>query len=447
MPSFTTDEVRPLDIVSALVRFLDKLDYQDTNLVNFDARFKDLQDCWTLVASHFEQRLRNGTLRASPKHVWHAMRTGICFTVCTWAHASLSLLVDMSIFWIYTVLLDDDSAKDGANLNTGSFVMDLINGTGQQHQVWRLMKEHFPALMSHYGPFCELTIFRSSLAYVQGCWIESHGILGDRGADLYPTFLRNLTALPEACAGGLFPKDMFNEEEHLQDMAILSAQLTPYVNSVNDLLSFYKEVGDDDQVNFVRAYCRVHGVTMQEALNRVADDAIHSLEQLRAVFNKETAPAVKAVVDSWMQGYVTFHFCQERYRLSEVYEECGHTPEEGSFRRWYDIIRSGRPDSSEWAKPLVLEVVSRNEPKSEIFTHVMGEAELTDSHEILNPVVEEAKLTDTHEILNPVIGGEKLNKIHEHFTSVVEEEKPSTSPGCCVQVMVGAELKEDQVQA
>ena len=47
-------------------------------------------------------------------------------------------------------------------------------------------------------------------------------------------------------AAALFTKEKFDEEEVIEDVAVMMAQLEPYITFPNDLLSFYKEMQDPD---------------------------------------------------------------------------------------------------------------------------------------------------------------------------------------------------------
>lgn len=39
----------------------------------------------------------------------------------------------------------------------------MVSGTEQKHPWWRLVNAHFPQVLKHYGPFCALNIYRSTV--------------------------------------------------------------------------------------------------------------------------------------------------------------------------------------------------------------------------------------------------------------------------------------------
>lgn len=128
---------------------------------------------------------------------------------------------------------------------------------------------------------------------------------------------------------------------------------------VNDLMSFYKEYDDPrDQTSLVNNYCRVEGIDLNQALDKLTRDTIHCCEQMLVVFEGKD-PKVVATLEAFVQGYVTWHLCDKRYRLNEVYERSGDSPVEAKFRHYYEEARRvGYIDQGEWAVPSVAELVA-----------------------------------------------------------------------------------------
>lgn len=137
------------------------------------------------------------------------------------------------------------------------------------------------------------------------------------------------------------------------------AQMGNWMVFVNDLMSFYKEYDDPrDQTSLVNNCCRVKGIGLNQALERLTRDTIHCNDRMLAVFEGKD-PKVVATLDAFVQGYVTWHLCDNRYRLSEIYERSGDSPTEVKFRQYYEEARKvGYIDKEEWAVPSVAELVA-----------------------------------------------------------------------------------------
>lgn len=104
---------------------------------------------------------------------------------------------------------------------------------------------------------------------------------------------------------------------------------------VNDLISFYKEFNNPrDQVSLVTNYCEVEGMSLDQAFDRLNEDTIYSCERLMAIFDGGKAPMVADSIHAFVHGYVTWHFCDERFRI--IYERSGKSPDGMKFREYYE---------------------------------------------------------------------------------------------------------------
>lgn len=339
----------PLNLyVGALVRFLDSIEYHDDNYHRHE-RLEKLQYVYSETAKHFAQPLQKDTLKVHPKRLAAMMRTGVQYAVYCYVKLSLPAMVGVSIANVYLALLD--SSNDDPHPDMESFSEDLLHGNQQKHPFWRLMNDHLSDFLQHYGSFCGLNIMRSVFDFFQGCWIETHNFQGFSGSDYYPLFLRRLNGLGGICVGSLFPAENFDEKALFEEITTAIAQMEPMIVFINDMISFYKEFDDSrDQVSLVTNYCQVEGITLREAFGRLTADTIRSVERLRAIFDGGKTPVVKASIHAFVQGYVTFHFCDERYRMREVYERSGETHHGTRFRHYYEAAtRAGWIDFGKWA--------------------------------------------------------------------------------------------------
>lgn len=192
-------------------------------------------------------------------------------------------------------------------------------------------------------------------AVFQGCWIERHNFQGVAGSSDYPLFLRRLNALCQTLGAALFPKSEFNEQAQFTQITAAIAQFEPLAFYLNDLFSFYKEFDEPrDQTSLANNFCKVDGITINQSLDRIAQESIHSCTQILAVFKNDEK--FLTTVQRFIHGYVTWHLSDQRYRLREVYEQCrSDTPTEVKFRHYCEQAWAvGDIDPKDWAVGPVL---------------------------------------------------------------------------------------------
>lgn len=164
------------------------------------------------------------------------------------------------------------------------------------------------------------------------------------------------------CVGAsLFPKSQFDEQALFVQIVSVIAQMETWMVYVNDMMSYYKEsMAERDQTSLVNNYVQCEGITLNEALEKLTCDVIHCSEQMVTVFEGKD-PQLVAAVNTFIQGYVTWHLCDERYRLDELYERGKDTPAGMKFRGYQEKARKvGVVDSNTWARPTIATLVEQN---------------------------------------------------------------------------------------
>ena len=343
------DSEFPLDhYLSALVRLLDTVNYRDDSFEH-DERVKRLQHVYCETANYFAQPIQQQTLKVEPKKLTAVMRTSARAAVYCWVKVSPQVMAAISIYFVHTFLLDDSNIDPDAGM--ASFSQDLLDGKQQKDPFWRLMNGYLPHLLQYYGSFCGLNILRNTFDFFQGCWIETHEFQGYPGSSDYPQYLRRLNGQGGICGAALFPAEDFNERTLFKEITSAIAQIDPVVTSVNDLISFYKEYDRPrDQVSLVTNYCQVDGISLDQAFDRLTENAIYACERLLNLFDDGQVPAVADSIQHFLYGYITWYFCDERYRIHEVYERSGNSPDGMKFREYYEsATKVGSIDFKEWA--------------------------------------------------------------------------------------------------
>lgn len=369
MSNTTTTKQFPLNqYVAALAKFLETIDYHD-DLFSPQQRLESLRYVYYHTAKHFDQPAEKAALRISPKRLQAVMRTSTLVTVYCWAKCPLDVMVGVSVYFVYIIMLDDSPEMPNAQMTT--FCEDLIKGKPQNHVFWQRMNAHLTNFLPYYGGFCAITIFRSTLDFFQGCWIEQNNFGGFPGSSYFPHFLRRLNGLGGISSATLFPRSEFDEEAVFKEIVTAIAQIEPQLTLCNDLISFYKEFDSPrDQINLVTNMTHCNGVPWEVAFEQLTSDTILYCEQLVNVF-KGKDPKVEATVRAFVHGYVTWHLCDPRFRMEEVYKLCGDSEADLKFREYYEEATSiGRIDFSLWASPPKQNLDIMTRAKGPLFVNV-----------------------------------------------------------------------------
>ncbi|KAJ6007935.1 nonribosomal peptide synthase [Penicillium herquei] len=349
--------------VNSIVRFLDTIDYNDTNYTT-EERIAKLAYAYTKTAKHFAHPDRQREIKVSPRKLQASLQTIVAMVVYSWATASEEVMADLSIHYTYMLILDD--SHDDPSESMESFYDNMLAGRAQEHPWWQMVNGQFPQVLRHYGPYCGLNMIRSTTDFFQGCWVEQHNFMGFPGSFDYPTFLRRMNGLGHCVGGSMFPKERFDERELFTEITAVIAQMENWMVFVNDLLSFYKEFDEPrDQTSLVNNYARCNEITLEDALEIVTKDTIRDSEQLLAVF-RDKDPKILHTLRTFIQGYVTWHLCDPRYRLQELTTLL--TGQTGASAKLHSYLQSaktvGSVDSKTWAYPSVASFAAEYETKS-----------------------------------------------------------------------------------
>ncbi|KAI9149657.1 Trichodiene synthase [Paramyrothecium foliicola] len=349
------DEFPTEYFLGTAVRLLENVKYRDSNYTR-EERIENLSYAYNKAAAHFAQERQQRILKVNPKRLEASLRTIVGMVVYSWVKVSKELMADLSIHYTYTLILDD--SEDDPHNNMLTFFDDLQAGREQKHPWWMLVNEHFPNVLRHFGPFCSLNLIRSTLDFFEGCWIEQYNFHGFPGSYDFPGFLRRMNGLGHCVGGSLWPKELFDEQKHFLEITSAVAQMENWMVWVNDLMSFYKEFDDPrDQTSLVKNYVVCDEISLTQALEKLTVDTLTSSEQMMKVFSDKDAKLMETI-ECFMHGYITWHLCDHRYRLKEVYEGTMHIETEDAikFRKFYgQAAKVGAIEHEEWAFPTVAE--------------------------------------------------------------------------------------------
>lgn len=146
--------------LEVMVRLLDAVRYQDVN--HTQAERRDIMHyVYTKTAEYFSSPSLQSMIQAKPSVLQAAINSVVPMVVYCWAKVTREQMVDLSIQFAFMLLLDDSADDRGAGME--SFFVDLVDNRPQRNAWWRLFNKQFPVLLQHYGPFCSLSLFRSTL--------------------------------------------------------------------------------------------------------------------------------------------------------------------------------------------------------------------------------------------------------------------------------------------
>lgn len=194
----------------------------------------------------------------------------------------------------------------------------------------------------------------------QGCWIEQHNFKGFRGSSDYPGFLRRINGLGHCVGASIWPIELLDEEDYFLEITTAIAQMENWMVWTNDLFSFYKEYFTErDQTSLVNNYVECEGITIDQALDKLCKDTIRSSEEIIQVFHDKN-PKMYDILARFIQGYITWHLCDERYRLVEVYESAGDDSIAQRFKKYVESARRvGFIDPARYCIPSATELCDR----------------------------------------------------------------------------------------
>ncbi|TDD84478.1 hypothetical protein [Actinomadura rubrisoli] len=312
--------------IELLVDFLDKVGYSEQGDPDEDL-VQTLGHVFTETIDHFRYESRVRGIEIDRERLTSTVRTITRMTVFGWRNLPREVMVPLSTYFTY-VILEDDPGDGSTLVHTpfmDSFACDFLRGREQAHPRYRSLFSFFPDLLRCYGQHSQLTMLKSNLELILGFWIEGRKFKGSPGAGAYPMFLRRLNGLGDFSGAALFPASQFDEREQYEDIVIVIAQIEPVVALVNDLFSFYKEIHDPaGDVSLVENICITDELDAEQAIHRIANDAASAIRDLIGVLESRRSEVILNTVNDFVQGYIRWHLCDERYRMRELIAQCGN---------------------------------------------------------------------------------------------------------------------------
>ena len=145
--------------VNGLTQVLDTIKHRDNNYDRHE-RVNNLRYVYSKATEHFAQPLQQDTLQIDSKTLEAFLQTVTVMIVYCWAKVSPEIMAVVAIHFTYGIILDDSINDPHSTM--ALFFQDLTHGRQQNDPWWRLMIDHLPRVLSHYGSFCMFNIIRST---------------------------------------------------------------------------------------------------------------------------------------------------------------------------------------------------------------------------------------------------------------------------------------------
>ncbi|KAG1745745.1 isoprenoid synthase domain-containing protein [Suillus lakei] len=206
--------------------------------------------------------------------------------------------------------IDDilDQGLDPVHLQ--SFNENFVNCRPQCNPLLSAFDELMREAHHHYCPLVANMIITSSLDFISGIMLE----LWDQqyaDAPSYPDYCRVLGGVASAYSLFIFPATI-PYRQFIQSMP----DVMFIVNTVNDILSFYKEEMDGETTNYVSLVAASRNLTRRDALHGIIEKTMQAHHNILGCL--KPCPEAYDAYLSFFYGYIDYHAALKRYKLEEI---------------------------------------------------------------------------------------------------------------------------------
>ncbi|KII85786.1 hypothetical protein PLICRDRAFT_295925 [Plicaturopsis crispa FD-325 SS-3] len=240
------------------------------------------------------------------------IRLGVTMATTSYGHLpDMRGRILVCLYAAYVLYADDAFSKDVSAVS--EFNERFICRQPQKDKVLDDLADLLVRLPEYFGRIPANIVVSSALDFITALLLEheTQGMTLDPHAKNWPEFSRRMSGTGEACVVWIFPVDvpLRAYAQGIRDMVI-------FINSGNDLLSFYKEedAGEDD--NQVSLIAKSRNISKKEALRLVEDEVVTAYDNVVHILAPHE-PALRAF-KQFCKGYIAFHSSVKRYRLHEL---------------------------------------------------------------------------------------------------------------------------------
>jgi hypothetical protein len=223
----------------------------------------------------------------------------------------------IGIYTTYAIAIDDRAQEMKHDLKDFSTL--LLSEKPQGNKLLQSFAHFMKPMRQIFGQFGGDMVIKDSLQFVSSCYLEAEAkdrLLFPEDAPEFAQYLRLKTGVAEAYAFMLFPEKQFLEDEYLGTYLPAIWYMQAYLNSANDIMSFYKETLELEDCNFIHNSAKSRGLILSESLQKLCTETAELVQRLRSLGS--TQPKISVAMEDFIQGYIVYHLSQPRYRLREL---------------------------------------------------------------------------------------------------------------------------------
>ncbi|KAF8993301.1 hypothetical protein BDQ17DRAFT_1331784 [Cyathus striatus] len=240
------------------------------------------------------------------------LRVGVDLAGTSFAHVKdKTVLRYIGIYGGFVVYLDELCRTEAGTVLVSSFLKRFFNNEPQEYKILDDMASVLKEINVYWRPITASLIFSSFLNFFSSGFLdhETKGMQLGQNAINYPSFSRRLSGIAEAYAVFIFPTDMPTSH-----YAHAIPDICDFINFINDVLSFYKEELQEEDVNYVSLVGKTRGLDKIGSLRLITDCAASAHERVLSLLEGETYNCYKA----FCEGYIGFHAHCRRYKLDQL---------------------------------------------------------------------------------------------------------------------------------
>nr|BCX55500.1 sesquiterpene synthase [Phanerodontia chrysosporium] len=250
---------------------------------------------------------------ANPRRLHHHVVSAINIAKTAYAHTPVPTQVHIAMWTALCIFVDDFEIETAA---VEQFAERFHAGGPQLHPLLDVFAGTLRAMPRFFHAHGAAGIVANTVQYVTSTLFdkvtEEKGLEVHASARDYPLYKRARNGIGEGYGFCIFDKENFPDvSTHIQ---VIPEAIT-YLIYVNDLLSFYKEELDGETKNFIHDRARVTGKDIEAALMDSMEDVIDAVNRGRQILQGEKE---RKAWDSFLVGYVAFHFISPRYKLERL---------------------------------------------------------------------------------------------------------------------------------
>ncbi|KAL3480914.1 isoprenoid synthase domain-containing protein [Aspergillus californicus] len=242
-------------------------------------------------------------------------------------HASHQLKRYIALYTTFLLYVDDKAEQDLENI-----LPDLQRVSSGAYKGLHTLKCHDTVVNiwlelvatetgTFYGPYSTGVITKGLVDFMLGNTVESNVAAGlklpAKFGQRASKFIRDKTGAGEVYAHFVFPEHLAEENGYLPTYVPFIACMLDIINGVNDILSFFKEtvVGTEMNTNIMNR-ARISCCSPHDVLKEICRETAETMYVVSNVFEEKCV--VGKLWKDFMNGYIMWHICEDRYRLNEI---------------------------------------------------------------------------------------------------------------------------------